>query len=580
MKRRDKRGHDKGARKAGQTTAASEAEQAVEQAVNKALALAVEEYQAARFPNVERICVQVLQSLPHQPMALHLLGAVNLQKGHYEEAETFVARSVAADPDVAAAHNTQGIIEAKLNQHAAALASFQRALALSPDLVDGHANLGNVYKDVGRMDDALACYREALRLDPTFVQARNSLLFSLYHCDDVTPDVLFAEHREYNRVHAQPIAAPPLVKPMDADKKPLTVGLLGNERLLRSHPVMLLTLLGLEGLDPTSVRLRVYTDGAVVQPDRYTERLQKIAPEWCDIAGISDAAAAEKIRADGVDVLVFLSGHTECRLLIAAHRAAPVQVLWGGHWGTSGLDAMDWIIGDAPQIPEGFEKWYAEKVYRMLDGVGVYLPPDMAPAIGPLPLKDNGVVTFGSLNRSVKLTSATLDLWGRVMAAVPDARLLLRDKHFSHTERVAELTEQFAARGVSADRLIFEGGASHAEFLETYNRIDIALDTQPYSGGLTTCEAMWMGVPVLTLPGHTYTACHSASHLANVGLGEWIAETADDFVAKAADWATRSGDLETLRATLRERMAASPLCDGPRFAGNLEAAFRHMWRKA
>jgi predicted O-linked N-acetylglucosamine transferase (SPINDLY family) len=253
-------------------------------------------------------------------------------------------------------------------------------------------------------------------------------------------------------------------------------------------------------------------------------------------------------------------------LLVFARKPAPIQITWAGYVGTTGLTAMDYLLADRHEVPPEAERYYRERVLRMPDGYVCYDPPAYAPAVAPLPALEQGNVTFGCFNNPAKITPQAIEVWARILRRLPGARLVLKFKGWDNSGVAGRFREMFVNLGIDPGRVEFLGSAPHAKFLTEYNRIDLALDPFPYCGGLTTCEALWMGVPVVTCPGETFASRHSLSHLSNVGLTETIARDLDEYVELAVSLASDLPRLAALRAGLRERMAASPLCDGPRFA--------------
>ena len=311
-----------------------------------------------------------------------------------------------------------------------------------------------------------------------------------------------------------------------------------------------------------------------------TLHLEKLAGGWRQLGGVSDDALAELIRRDGVDVLFDLAGHTASnRLLVFARKPAPVQVSWLGYVGTTGLSAMDYLLADRHQVPEGAERHYREQVLRMPEGYVCYLPAPEAPAVGPLPALEAGHVTFGSFNNPAKINASVAALWWRVLRGVPGSRLVLKYCGFLAPKTSRRFHEMFAAEGIGPDRLELHDWSDRAGLLAFYNRIDLALDPFPYSGGLPTCEALWMGVPVLTWPGETFGSRHSLSHLSSVGLDGTVARDPDHYVDLAEQWARDLPRLAAVRAGLREQMAASPLCDARRFTADFSALLRGVWRQ-
>ena len=360
-----------------------------------------------------------------------------------------------------------------------------------------------------------------------------------------------------------------------APDRRLRIGLLSGS--MRTHPVGWLTIAGFENLDPAQQTLigLAQREGS----DPIARRFRAIAPEWHDISALDDPSLAALCRDDGIDILVDLGGFGDAgRITAFTHRAAPVQIKWVGmQTHSSGLPETDWIITDRWQTPAGTETLYSERLLRLPDGYVCYSPPPYAPDPAPLPARRNGYVTFGCFNNMAKITPAALAAWSTILNRLPGARLVLKTHQFSEAEPCERIRAVFASSGISPDRVQLRGSSRHREFLSQYNDIDIVLDPFPYSGGLTTCEALWMGVPTVTLPGDTFSSRHSVSHLSNVGLGEWVATDRDDYVRLACARATDLGVLEELRATLRARVKVSPLCDAPRFGANLGAALRDTW---
>ena len=291
------------------------------------------------------------------------------------------------------------------------------------------------------------------------------------------------------------------------------------------------------------------------------------------------APLAQRIRELGIDVLIEMSGYGDRGLIAAcADRPAPVQVKWVGMQNHStGLAEIDWIITDRWETPTGHEAFYSERLLCLPDGYVCYSPPPYAPDIVPLPALARGHVTFGCFNNTAKITPLVIATWARVLGAVPGSRLMLKAHQFAETSTMERFLAAFAAHGIAGDRLELRGGSPHRDLLAQYNEIDIVLDPFPYSGGLTTCEALWMAVPTVTVPGETFASRHSASHMSNAGLADWVVADLDAYVARAIDAARDVPGLAALRARMRAQVRASPLCDAPRFGRNLGAALRRAW---
>lgn len=521
---------------------------------------------------------QALQLQPDHAETLNGLAAALMEQGKLEDAVATYLSALDRRPDYAEAHNNLGVALKNMGRLEEAVAAFRAALEARADYAAAHNNLGNALKDQGNLEDALGAYRAALKLNPSLAEAHSNLLYCMLYQPGYDRAVVFAEYRKWNAQHAAPLAPKAhRHRNLPSPEKRLRLGFVSRD--FHRHPVGYLTLSALEALDKNAFELTCYAD--VLHGDELTERFKQAAHTWRSIAGLQHDDVAARIRDDGVDILVDMSGHgAGSRLLVFARKPAPVQVKWvGGQIDTTGLDAIDYFISDRIASPAGDDAWYSEEITRLPDGYVCYAPPDYAPAPAPLPALSQGHITFGCFNNLSKLNHQVIALWCRLLARVAGSRLVLKTRQLNDTAVAARYRAMFERNGIAPDRLDLSGESPHGELLAAYNDIDIALDPLPYSGGLTTCEALWMGVPVVTLPGVAFAHRHAASHLHAAGLDDWVAETAEQNL----DIAVRHcGDLETLallRAGLRHRVSQSPLCDAPRFAGHLEAAFRTMWRR-
>ncbi|MGC8640413.1 MAG: tetratricopeptide repeat protein [Isosphaeraceae bacterium] len=520
---------------------------------------------------------RALQSQPDYVLAHYNLGIVCQSLGKLDEAIACYQQALQQQPDLPEAHNNLGTVYHELGQLDAARACYQRALELRSDDALAQNNLGNVLKDQGQLDDAEAYYRRALERQPGFSGLHSNLLLTHQYRFGATLAELAALHAEFDRLHAAPLGIAPSFEDHDRNPhRPLRLGFVSAD--LGRHPVGAFLIRVLENLDRGSCETVCYSDRLL--KDELTERFQSAATCWRDVNALSDQRLTEQIVRDRIDILFDLAGHTaHNRLLVFARKPAPIQVTWAGYVGTTGLKTMDYILADRHQIPPGAEAHYSEKVLRMPDGYVTYDPPAYAPPVSPLPALTQGHVVFGSFNNRAKIDFRTVQLWATILDQVPNSRLVLKSKGMSDRSNVMGLLEQFARHNIKAERLELLDRSPHPHLLAEYGRIDLALDPLPYNGGLTTCEALWMGVPVLTCPGETFASRHSLSHLSTAGLKETIARTPEEYVELAASLAGDPPRLAALRTGLRERMAASPLCDGPRFAANLMQLLRRTWQE-
>jgi protein O-GlcNAc transferase len=391
------------------------------------------------------------------------------------------------------------------------------------------------------------------------------------------PDDYLAEARRYGSVLDATIAAPIARGTFDPNPLRLRVGLVSGD--LRSHPVGYFVAALLAHHDPARVEFRVYATNDLA--DKLTARLRPFAAAWTSLNRMSDDEAARRIRADGVHVLLDLSGHTaDNRLPIFGRRPAPVQASWLGYFASTGMAQMDYLLADRFVVPAGEEGHFSERVWRLPDCYLCFTPPDDAPAVGPLPALATGRVTFGCFNNLSKLNERVIALWARVLAAVPGSRLLLKTYQLADAGIRAATAQRFAAAGVAADRLLLEGPSSRAGYLAAYGRVDLALDPFPFPGGTTTVEGYWMGVPTLTRRGDRFISHAGESFAHNTGLADWIADDDSAYVAKAAAFASDLDRLAALRAGLRERARAAPTFDAARYARHFEDALWGMWADA
>jgi predicted O-linked N-acetylglucosamine transferase (SPINDLY family) len=519
---------------------------------------------------------RALQQKPDYAEAHYNLGAALMEQGRQEDAAACYRQALRIRPDYAEAHNNLGNTLMEQGKVDEADACFRRALQRKPDYAEAHNNLGAALKEQGKLDEAVACYRRALQLKPTYEVALQNFLCALHYHVGVTLDTLSKAHADYQQRFAASLQS--TWKPMQNHRDPerrLRLGFLSPD--LHRHPVGFFLIRCLENLDRQQADVLCYSNSPI--NDDLTARIRAATTTWRDVVTWTDEALAEQIRADRIDILFDLAGHTRHnRLLVFARKPAPVQVTWAGYVGTTGLQAMDYILADRFEIPPEAEPYYCERVLRMPAAYVSYDPPAYAPVVSPLPALINGFVTFASFSNPAKLGLPTVEVWSRILHRLPSARLVLKYKGMDDPTLASRLAEMFQANGIDPIRVSFEGWSPHAELLGHYHRVDLGLDTFPYNGGLTTLEALWMGVPVITCPGETFASRHALTHLSNVGLPQMIARDRDDYVTLAVSQAGDLPGLAALRAGLREHVAASPLCDGKRFAVNFMQVLRDAWR--
>nr|MBI3614212.1 tetratricopeptide repeat protein [Nitrospirota bacterium] len=609
--------------------------------ISQALAAAVQQHKSGDYVSAEETCRRILFLDPQHLQALYMLSVMALEQRQYRASLDYIGRAIAINrlvpefhnvlgeayrvlgrieearasyrqalvlkPDFAEAHNNLGTVARDVTETEAcyrralairpdypeahynlgnvlrikgslqdAMASYERALTLKPDFVDAHHNLGNTFMDQGRVEDAMASFQRALALKPDNDRVHSALLFSMSY-RDVAPDAVAQGFRKWNEQHARSLEGrkKPHLNNRDANRR-LRVGYVSGD--FREHPICYFIEPLLSAHDHTHVEVVCYSTDPWV--DATTQRVQKYADAWRSLVGVKDEDAADLIANDRIDILIDLAGHTGGnRLLVFARKPAPVQVTYLGSLTTTGLTAIDYRLTDRFLTPPDTAEWFAEELVRLPGCFLCYRQPAEVPAVSPLPAAQAGHVTFGSCNNFTKVTPAVVELWSRILLHVPRSRLVLKDRNFADAAHRLGCLELFGRCGIEEDRIELLARTSIYDYFALYGRVDIGLDPFPYNGCTTTCDTLWMGVPVVTLAGVMSYSRFGVSLLSNLGLEELIATTPDAYVEKAVGLAKDLTRLAALRETLRQRMAGSPLCDAKAFAQGVERAYRDMWKR-
>lgn len=519
---------------------------------------------------------QALALNPDCAEAYNNMGNAFQALGQFEESIVSYRRALALKPDYALAHNNLGTAQKSSAQIFEAIASYHRALALKPDYAEAHYNLGNTLQRLGQLDAAVESYRRALSHNPDYAEARGNLLFALSASASQAMPIYLEEAHQYGRMLARHVDEKFTSWQCQPAPERLRVGMVSGD--LRNHPAGYFLESFLAQLDPGCIELIAYP--STNKTDALTARIKPFFAAWKPIHGQSDESAARMIHADGVHLLLDLSGHTgHDRLPLFAWKPAPLQVTWLGYFATTGVAEMDYLLADEVGVPEVQRDQFTESVWYLPDTRLCFTPPEIEMALTPLPASVNSYITFGSFQNLSKMGDAVLSVWGKVLAALPDARLRVACKQLDETPVAAHFKQRLQQHGIDAARVTLHGYVSREAYLVAHAEIDVMLDTFPYPGGTTTCEALWMGVPTLTLAGDTLLARQGASLLHAAGLNDWVANSEEDYVAKAVQFTQDLSVLAALRAGLRQQVLASPLFDAPRFARNFEAALWGMWRE-
>jgi predicted O-linked N-acetylglucosamine transferase (SPINDLY family)/predicted SAM-dependent methyltransferase len=555
--------------------------------------------------------VRALELDPGLAKAHNNLGWTLEMAGDLEGAMQAYQRAGELDPNLAVAFYNRGNLFRRLGDFVQAAECIGHALSIEPRHADWRCNLADMLYQRLRLDEAISSYRTAIALDPRFArawcglglallasgdpaeaeldfrkalelepkfgEAFSNLLLTLHYLHAEDRQRVFDEHLRWARQHTGAIAWQAARTPEERRREGrLRIGYLSPD--FQRHPVARFIEPVLAAHDRSKFHVFCYSN--VSHPDEATERFRSLCEEWRDIAALTDSQAAERMRFDGIDILIDLAGHTGGgRPYLLARKPAPVQATWLGYPNTTGLAAIDYRLTDARADPPGeSDRFHTEKLVRLAAGFLCYLPPADSPEVAPPPAAKSGCVTFGSFNFLAKAMPAMVPLWARLLQALPDAKLLVKSYGLSAQSARDALVAQFAARGVKAERLIVLGPEDSATgHLARYGDVDIALDCFPYNGTTTTCEALWMGVPVITLAGKSHVARVGSSLLSRAGLEDLVAESPQEYLDKAIALANDAARRSELRSTLRSRLRASPLLDAAAFTRGLESAYTQMW---
>jgi predicted O-linked N-acetylglucosamine transferase (SPINDLY family) len=579
-----------------------------ERKIQKLFQRAVGHYQAGQLSQAEALYRQILAQEPKHAGALYDLGLIAYQTGRLDIAVDLIRKAIARQPNWPQAWNNLAIALGRKGQLDEAIAACRQAIALKPNFAEAYSNLGNALrykgqleeairayrqatvlkpnypeafnnlgnalKDKGQLDQASAAYRQAIVLQPNYAQAHSNLIFTMHYDPGNDAGMIAQETGRWNRQHAEPLKK--FIQPHGNDRDPdrrLRIGYVSPD--FREHPVGRFLLALLAQHDKSQVEVFAYAQ--ITVPDAMTQRLRSCIDGWRNIVALSDAQVADLIRQDQIDILVDLAMHSaQNRLLVFARKPAPVQVTNMAYPGTTGLQAIDYRISDPYLDPPGrSDANYSEQTVRLPDTFWCDGEMQRDIEVGPLAADAAGHVTFGCLNNFCKINEQVLQLWARVMNRISGSQLIMLAPAGDARQWVHEVFEKL---GVTAQRVEFVSHQPRRLYLQTYHRIDIGLDTFPYNGHATSLDSFWMGVAVVTRVGRTVVGRAGWSQLSNLNLCELAAQDDDQFVSIAAELAADRPRLSALRLNLRARMQASALMDAPKFARNVEAAYRRMWR--
>ena len=522
----------------------------------------------------EASCRQAIALRPDYAEAHSNLGVTLMALGRPLQAQASYRQAIALKHDYAEAHNNLGNTLKDFGRLSQAEDSYRQAIALKPDYAEAHSNLGVVLIALGRLSEAAASYRQAIALKPDYVEAHSNLLFGMNYAGYLSVTASLEEARRYGASVSQKAGHKYTAWhcPQAPDK--LRIGFVSGD--LRNHPVGYFLEGLLSNIDRSKFELIAYTNTPA--EDELTARIKAYFSLWRSLVGQRNEAAAKLIHDDGVHILIDLAGHSaHNRLPVFAYKPAPVQVSWLGYFATTGVEEIDYLLGDPYVTPVAEDHHFCERVWRLPETYLCFTPPALDIEVGELPAMSNGYVTFGCFNNLSKLNDAVIALLAKVLHAVKDSRLLLKAKQFADSNVRQVMIQRFALLNVGLDRLTIEGPSSRPDYFASYNRVDMALDPFPFPGGTTSVEGLWMGVPVITKRGDRFIAHNGETIANNAGQSEWIAQDENDYVLKAKTFASDLNALAKIRAGLRAQVLASPLFDSKRFARHFEEAMAGMW---
>jgi len=485
--------------------------------------------------------------------------------------------SISANPTDDTIYYRLGIVYQAIRNYEMAVKSTLKATELNPNSYDAFNSLGNIYRVVGRPFDAVRAYSQAIELNSNFLEPHSSMVFTMQYCKNYNHVEKLQSACDYGYKLNKPIYDHNISE-AEVDKKTLRIGFVSPD--FREHPIgyffeNFMTVLRAQSDE--SLSLYVYATSN--KSDDLTNRIKSVSHKWTLAVNLTDLELANEIFDDQVDVLIDLSGHTaNNRLAMFALKPAPIQASWQGYFATTGLDTMDYFLGDPWLAPPCEDELFVEKIWRLPETNACFSAPTPDVQISPLPARSLGYVTFGCFNHLAKLDPAVLSLWVKILKSVPHSRLFLKNGQLGDASVCLNLRNQFTAEGVPLDRLYFEGFSPRTEYLEAYNQIDISLDPFPYPGGTTSIESLWMGTPVLTMKGNNYLSRVGESIAQNAGLSDWIAVDEADYLTKAIEFSSNLETLQAISLGLRDSVLKSPLFDAPRLAGHFEDAMWGMWK--
>ncbi|WP_415893348.1 tetratricopeptide repeat protein [Neptuniibacter sp. PT8_73] len=575
--------------------------------MKQALSLGLDSFKKSNFDQAKLLFQKVLQLDPNNFFAFHLLGIILLQEESFSISQKLLLKAVSLQPKDADANHHLGLaykglgqkeiaskcflaainlkpsfavahlgyadVSSELGRYELAIKHYLKAIKYDAKLIKAHNNLGSVFRKQSKLLEAINCYKAAYKLDPSRLDIYSNVLMGMASEPSFTAEQYIAEARKFGKA-ASKQAKPYTDWPnLEKQTEKLRVGLVSGD--LRKHSVAYFLMSWIDKLDPKKVELFAYSNYPI--EDEVSEELKPHFVKWTKIAGAADKEVAHAIYEDRINILIDLSGHTaQNRLPLFAWKAAPIQISWMGFFASSGVEEIDYFIGDQWNFPEGIQQYYVEKAWR-LNTSSCFSPPKVKIEVECLPALENGYITFGCFHKVAKLNNDVLALWSDILHSVPNSKLIVKDTAFVDSSISDDLKQRLKSLGIDADRIICEVGESREAYFSSYNRVDLCLDPFPFNGGTVNMESLWMGVPFVSLLGQDRISRRGAATLYKAGLDEFVAESTEEYIEIVKRVCTDINALSDLRKELRHRALDSSLYNGKLMAKDLEGAFFDMW---
>ena len=517
---------------------------------------------------------KALESNPSYAEAYNGMGAANEELGNKNDALKNYQKATEIKPDYAEAYNSLGTLYSNLSKFDESLSNYKKAIQLKTNYEKAYNNLGNLLSNLGKFDEATNAYKQAIKIKPDYPKAYSNLLFNLIYKTDFDLNYYLSEAKKF-RLNCKTIKKLKFTYKYETNPKKLRVGFVSAD--FGNHPGGYFTLGLLRELRKKNFELVAYP--TIERQDELSRHFKPLFSKWSLIKKKDDENVVKQIINDGIHILIDLQGHSaKNRLPIFIYKPAPVQVTWLGQ-GSTGISEIDYFIGSNYITPKDEEKHYVEKVLRLPEISQCFTPPDFDLKIENLPAIKNNFITFGCVNKLAKVNDDVIALWSKILLSVPNSKLLLKNKLLDSKEIIDTTIQRFKKQNVKKEQLILEGESkTRKELLNIYNKIDIALDPFPFQGNTTSIEAVWMGVPIITLKGNRYISHFGESINSNLNMSNWIAENYADYILKAKKFSSDINELSKIRTSLRQSCLQSPVFDSKRFSKHFDQMLWKIWK--